>query len=88
MEQREHRSEAQRRANNVLRNLEKQFETISIPPTLSIDAVKRAFRMKALEVHPDKGGSAADFRQAKEATDKIRSELALLIRLFPELQAS
>lgn len=37
----------------------------------SPDAVKKAYQQKAIEHHPDKGGSSRDFRMVKMAYDKL-----------------
>eukprot|EP00927_Polykrikos_kofoidii_P083018 TRINITY_DN8408_c0_g1_i1.p2 TRINITY_DN8408_c0_g1~~TRINITY_DN8408_c0_g1_i1.p2 ORF type:complete len:135 (-),score=17.26 TRINITY_DN8408_c0_g1_i1:653-1057(-) len=40
---------------------------LQVKPTASSDEVKVAFRRRALETHPDKGGSADEFRRVREA---------------------
>eukprot|EP00927_Polykrikos_kofoidii_P083022 TRINITY_DN8408_c0_g1_i5.p1 TRINITY_DN8408_c0_g1~~TRINITY_DN8408_c0_g1_i5.p1 ORF type:complete len:135 (-),score=13.57 TRINITY_DN8408_c0_g1_i5:694-1098(-) len=40
---------------------------LQVTPTASSDEVKAAFRRRALETHPDKGGSADEFRRVREA---------------------
>lgn len=37
----------------------------------TIEDLKKAFRLKALQTHPDRGGRAEDFRTAKAAYDRL-----------------
>ena len=77
--------DARRRAQQVLMNLRPTFAVLQLPPTLIVGEVRRQYRRLALLLHPDKGGSAAEFRQAKEACNKIEAALGDLHRRFPEL---
>jgi len=48
------------------------YETLSISPQSSNDAVKKQYQQLALKYHPDmRGGNAAKFRAVKEAFDEI-----------------
>ena len=38
-----------------------------LPHELSVDTVKKSFKVRSLEVHPDRGGSSCDFIKAKNA---------------------
>jgi len=38
------------------------WQRLGLEPRASIDDIKRAYRMRALEVHPDRGGSDEAFR--------------------------
>merc|ERR1712183_425413 len=70
------RTEGQRRAFNVLKNLAREFAALNIDPTLSRKKARSAYRKRALEVHPDKpGGSPASFREVKQAADNVGSAL-------------
>jgi curved DNA-binding protein CbpA len=48
------------------------YELLGIPLTCTQEEIKSAYRKKALETHPDKGGSAEAFRTISEAYDKIK----------------
>jgi DnaJ-class molecular chaperone len=37
----------------------------------SPEDIKRAFRKRALETHPDRGGDAAEFRRVQRAYEKL-----------------
>ena len=79
--------EAQRRAEHLLRNHAALFARLSLQPTLSRKAVRQAYRLKALQTHPDKpGGSALEFRNVKAAADKIGTALIDLLTRYPELE--
>lgn len=43
------------------------YETLGLNKSASADEIKRAFRKKAHEHHPDKGGDAEKFKQVNEA---------------------
>jgi molecular chaperone DnaJ len=43
------------------------YDLLGVPRTASADEIKRAFRKKAHEHHPDKGGDDAMFKQINEA---------------------
>lgn len=43
------------------------WDVLGLPPTASPDEVKRAYRKKALETHPDRGGDEAAFREVQRA---------------------
>jgi hypothetical protein len=47
------------------------YVLLGIAQTASIEDVKAAFRKKALEHHPDRGGTAAGFMAIKRAYDAI-----------------
>lgn len=47
------------------------YVLLGIEATATLDAVKAAFRKKALEHHPDHGGTTADFMAIKRAYDGI-----------------
>jgi hypothetical protein len=44
--------------------------TLGLLPPYTFSDVKSAFRAKALETHPDRGGAKADFRKIHEAYDQ------------------
>lgn len=43
------------------------YDLLGVPKTASQDEIKRAFRKKAHEHHPDKGGDEATFKKLNEA---------------------
>ena len=47
------------------------FATLGLAPGASVDAAKSAFKRLALVHHPDKGGSAAKFREISSAVSAI-----------------
>jgi DnaJ domain len=48
-----------------------QFRILGIKPTRNLNTIKRAYRAKALLLHPDKGGSAESFRELTAAYDYL-----------------
>lgn len=49
------------------------YQTLEIPPFSSKEAVKEAYKKQAHKHHPDKGGTAEQFRRVKEARDFLMS---------------
>ena len=43
------------------------WQRLGLPPHATIGDIKRAYRLRALEVHPDRGGSDEAFRALHEA---------------------
>jgi DnaJ-class molecular chaperone len=43
------------------------YKRLGVEPTASADEIKRAFRKRALEVHPDRGGDPNKFKEVNEA---------------------
>ncbi|MGH7237302.1 MAG: DnaJ domain-containing protein, partial [Candidatus Saccharimonadales bacterium] len=49
------------------------YETLGVGKNASADEVKKAFRRKAIELHPDKrGGDEAKFKEVNEAYDVLK----------------
>lgn len=48
---------------------------LGVTVAASPDDIKRAFRRRALETHPDRGGDPAEFRRVKQAYDAMRGEV-------------
>ena len=46
---------------------EDYYKTLGVDKSASQEEIKRAFRKKAHEVHPDKGGDAEVFKKVNEA---------------------
>ena len=51
------------------------FRTLGLPYDADADAVRRAFRRRALETHPDRGGAPADFHDVRTAHDTLARDL-------------
>ncbi len=49
------------------------YDDLDISPTATPDEIKRAYRQKANEHHPDKGGNAAEFARAARAWEVLRN---------------
>lgn len=49
------------------------WSVLGLEPGASELAVRRAFRQKALETHPDRGGDAEQFRAVMRAYDRLRA---------------
>jgi len=47
------------------------WEVLGLAPGASLDEVKRAFRRRAQETHPDHGGEAEAFRAVRRAYEKL-----------------
>ncbi|HWQ99731.1 MAG TPA: DnaJ domain-containing protein, partial [Candidatus Methylomirabilis sp.] len=50
------------------------YEVLGVPKNASQDDVKKAFRKKAHELHPDKGGDAEAFKRVNEAYQVLGDE--------------
>lgn len=48
------------------------YEVLGLPAGASEDAVRRAYRERIKEVHPDHGGDEAEFQRVREAYDAAR----------------
>lgn len=53
---------------------ESAYATLGLPSDASDAAVRRAYRERVKEVHPDQGGDEAEFRRVREAYDTARQE--------------
>jgi hypothetical protein len=51
------------------------YQMLGITKGCDAEELKEAFRAKALLVHPDRGGDAADFIRLRQAYDQIATEL-------------
>ncbi|MBL9026566.1 MAG: J domain-containing protein [Myxococcales bacterium] len=43
---------------------------LGLPPEATVDEIKRAYRRRALETHPDRGGDAEVFRAVQSAYER------------------
>ena len=50
------------------------YDVLGVDKSASQDEIKKAFRKKAMESHPDKGGDEAKFREVSEAYDVLSDE--------------
>lgn len=48
------------------------YDDLDIPPTATDADIKRAYRKKANETHPDKGGNASEFAKVAHAYEVLR----------------
>jgi hypothetical protein len=55
------------RANNDAISI---WQTLRLEPNATLSEIKRAYRLRALETHPDRGGSAEAFRQVQRAYER------------------
>ena len=49
------------------------FSVLGIEPDADSATIKRAYRQRAKETHPDRGGSETEFKQVKDAYEMIES---------------
>lgn len=47
------------------------YQCLGIPSTASLEDIKKAYRIKALEHHPDRGGLEENFLKIQEAYEKL-----------------
>jgi curved DNA-binding protein CbpA len=50
------------------------YDILGVAKGASPDEIKRAFRKKAVEHHPDKGGDESKFKEISEAYDTLSDE--------------
>lgn len=50
------------------------YEVLGVGKSASADEIKKAFRKKAIEHHPDKGGDEAKFKEINEAYEVLKDE--------------
>lgn len=50
------------------------YQVLGVPPTANAEQLKRAYRARARERHPDQGGSAAAFAELQEAYALVSDE--------------
>jgi len=46
------------------------WQTLRLEPNATLGEIKRAYRMRALETHPDRGGTAEAFRNVQRAYER------------------
>ena len=47
------------------------YDTLGIPVDADVSAIRVAYKRRALEVHPDKGGTAAAFQRVLAAFEQL-----------------
>jgi hypothetical protein len=52
------------------------WSTLGIGPSATVDEIKRAFRKRALETHPDRGGDPDAFRSVRSAYEQALARRA------------
>lgn len=50
------------------------FKTLAIRPPCSLDEIKAAYRRRAMEVHPDRGGTTEEFQSVEAAYRRLVRE--------------
>jgi molecular chaperone DnaJ len=50
------------------------YEVLGVGKTASADEIKKAYRRLAVQHHPDRGGSEADFREVSEAYEVLKDD--------------
>ena len=54
--------------------MENYYEILGVNETATQEEIKKAYRKKAVEHHPDKGGDEAIFKKVSEAYDTLGDE--------------
>ena len=80
--------ERDRRLRNLFNNLSREFHNLQIAPTIDLRRIRKQYRTRALETHPDKGGNPETFRELKQGYDKISSHIMSFLRIFPEIDSA
>ena len=53
------------------------FEILGVSPDASEQEIKKAYRKRAMKVHPDKGGSVEDFMETNEAYELVGKDRSI-----------
>ena len=49
------------------------YSVLGIQPGASKDEAKKAFKRRAMETHPDRGGNEEEFKKVNEAYEQIKN---------------
>jgi hypothetical protein len=69
------RTHAQERPVRAAAAAPSAWSVLGLAPGASLAEVKRAYRQRALETHPDRGGDATQFRAVQRAYEKLSARL-------------
>lgn len=64
------------------------FETLGVSPLASLQEIRAAYLKRALELHPDKGGSKAAFQKLVAAFEALSDGSTKLLQLSPRSSSS
>lgn len=67
-------------AGDAAREPASVWATLGVPPSATEEEVKRAYRQRALETHPDRGGDAEAFRAVQRAYEVASARKAKAAR--------
>ena len=67
-------------AGDAAREPASVWATLGVPPSATEEEVKRAYRQRALETHPDRGGDAEAFREVQRAYEVASARRAKAAR--------
>ena len=49
------------------------YSVLGVNPGATKDEVKKAFKKRAMETHPDRGGNEEEFKKVNEAYEQIKN---------------
>lgn len=67
--------------------MQKYYEALGVPPGASQEEIKKAFRVKALDTHPDRnGGDEEEFKKVNEAYSVLSGKSATKGQNYEDLE--